>query len=132
MMYTVKQVSERINISSHTIRYYTDLGLIPNLKRDSSGRRIFDETSIDWLKGIIYLRELGMSLEDIKKYEQLCMTDGDEAIAERLHIIQKQIQIAENELKIAKERLSYLQKKEIDTRKILNHEIDDIKNPAYK
>ena len=46
MNYTVKQISEIMGMSEHTIRYYTDLNLLP-VKRDSANRRIFDEESIN-------------------------------------------------------------------------------------
>lgn len=34
MKYTVKQIAELMGMSEHTIRYYTDLNLLP-VKRDS-------------------------------------------------------------------------------------------------
>ena len=43
MSYTVKEVSERVNLSPHTVRYYTDQGLIPTLQRDEKGNRVFTD-----------------------------------------------------------------------------------------
>ena len=119
-------------MSEHTIRYYTDVGLVPHLQRDKNNRRLFDDESLEWLKGIKYLRELGMSIEDIKEYQRLCQQDGDNAIAQRLSLIQKQIHVAKQELKNAQMRLEYLQKKEKHEQDIFNHYISDIKNPALK
>ena len=73
-----------------------------------------------------------MSIEDIKEYQRLCQQDGDNAIAQRLSLIQKQIQVAKQELKNAQMRLEYLQKKEKHEQDIFNHYISDIKNPALK
>ena len=61
-MYTVKEVSEILNISEHTIRYYTDQGIV-EVKRDQNNRHLFDEQAIDWLRGARYLKGLGMSIE---------------------------------------------------------------------
>lgn len=131
-MYFLKEVCEMLGMSEHTIRYYTDVGLVPHLQRDKNNRRLFDDESLEWLKGIKYLRELGMSIEDIKEYQRLCQQDGDNAIAQRLSLIQKQIHVAKQELKNAQMRLEYLQKKEKHEQDIFNHYISDIKNPALK
>ena len=131
-MYFLKEVCEMLGMSEHTIRYYTDVGLVPHLQRDKNNRRLFDDESLEWLKGIKYLRELGMSIEDIKEYQRLCQQDGDNAIAQRLSLIQKQIQVAKQELKNAQMRLEYLQKKEKHEQDIFNHYISDIKYPALK
>ena len=85
MKYTVKQIAELMGMSEHTIRYYTDLNLLP-VKRDSGNRRVFDEESINWLMGIKCLKGCGMSIEDIKRYGDLCL-QGDETLAERREIM---------------------------------------------
>ena len=30
-MYTVKEIAKCLNMTEHTIRYYTDMGLVPTL-----------------------------------------------------------------------------------------------------
>lgn len=42
-------------MSVHTVRYYCDCSLVPNLKRDKSDNRIFDEESLNWLKAAKFL-----------------------------------------------------------------------------
>ena len=44
-MYTVKEIAKLLNLSEHTVRYYCDMGLVPSLKRNKNGNRIFDEAS---------------------------------------------------------------------------------------
>ena len=109
-MYTLKQVCQMLNLSEHTVRYYTDIGVI-TVQRDQNNRRIFDEQAIDWLRGTCYLRSLGMSIQDIKTFHELCMQEGDEAIKQRLDILLKQKENAEKELKIAKKRIEFLNHK---------------------
>lgn len=130
-MYTLKQVCQILNMSEHTIRYYTDQKII-DVKRDKNNHRIFDEESINWLKGTQYLRSLGMSLHDIKLFHQLCLQEGDEAIQERLNILLEQEEHAKEELQNAKQRLIYLQEKIEKEKKILQHLLPDAKNPAKK
>jgi DNA-binding transcriptional MerR regulator len=45
-MYTIKEVSEKTGLTYHTIRYYTDEGLIPEVVRDKNNNRLFNERSI--------------------------------------------------------------------------------------
>ena len=124
-MYTLKQVCQMLNLSEHTVRYYTDIGVI-TVQRDQNNRRIFDEQAIDWLRGTCYLRSLGMSIQDIKTFHELCMQEGDEAIKQRLDILLKQKENAEKELEIAKKRIEFLNHKIEKEKKILHHLQNDI------
>ena len=127
MNYTVKQISEIMQMSEHTIRYYTDLNLLP-VKRDSANRRIFDEESINWLMGIKCLKGCGMSIEDIKKYGDLCLI-GDETLIERREIMKKQLEIAKQNLENAKEILEYVKKKVAHYDDVIAGKIADDTNP---
>lgn len=131
-MYTMKQACEMLQLSEHTVRYYTDQGLVPQLKRDGNNRRIFDEESLDWLRGTKYLRNLGMPIQAIKEYQQLCLTDGDEALRRRYGILEEQLEAAQTELKDAEKRVAYLTKKLQHEQTILEHLREDEKNPGKK
>ena len=78
-MYTLKQVCQMLNLSEHTVRYYTDIGVI-TVQRDQNNRRIFDEQVIDWLRGTKYLRELGVSI----KISKLSMNYACKKVMKRL------------------------------------------------
>ncbi|WP_372587257.1 MerR family transcriptional regulator [Priestia megaterium] len=38
--------------------------------------RLFDQESINWLTGVKYLKQCGMTVEDIKTYVDLCLKGG--------------------------------------------------------
>lgn len=128
-MYTVKDISKKLNLSEHTIRYYTDRDLIPNVKRNKNNVRLFDEESVNWFIGIKCLKECGMSIEDIKNYIDLCL-EGDNTIHERFDIILKQREIAKKQLEEAKERLIYLENKVKHYEDIINGDLLDNTNPG--
>jgi len=46
-MYTVKEASELLNLTEHTIRYYTDKSLVPHLKHDKNNNRLFDDEALN-------------------------------------------------------------------------------------
>lgn len=35
-----------------TLKYYRNEGLIPNVKRDSNNRRVFDEKDVKWIRAL--------------------------------------------------------------------------------
>lgn len=131
-MYSMKEVCQLLHVTEYTLRYYTDEGLVPSAARDKNNRRIFDEEAIDWLRGIIYLRGLDMSIEAIKEYVTLCLMPGREAIEKRLKILEEQEVLAEKNLQQAQKRLAYLRQKIAHEKSILNHEIPDNHNPRKK
>jgi len=62
----IKQVSEKFNISIHTIRFYEKEGLL-NAPRNERGIRIFDDTQLRIIEDILHFKKVGMSLTDIKQ-----------------------------------------------------------------
>lgn len=108
---TVKQVAEKLSISSHTLRFYDDQGLFPSVLRDKSGRRLFDDEHLEWVYLVLCLRNTGMSVSDIKYFVKLCEA-GDSTIPERYEIILAQKKKAEADLEEMQKRLCAIDKKE--------------------
>ena len=127
-MLTVKEVAKKFNISEHTIRYYSDENLIPDLKRDKNNNRMFDETSINWLQGIICLRNCGMSIKSIKEYVELCLI-GDSTVKERKNIILEQKAIIDKQIEKLNESSMFLNHKLEIYDKVLSNQIKDPTNP---
>lgn len=128
-MYTVKEMSELLDLTEHTIRYYTDKGLVPSVQRDKNNNRLFDDESINWLTGVKYLKQCDMSVEDIKTYVDLCL-EGDSTIQQRYDIIMKQKAIALEQLEEAKQTAKYMEKKANHYLDIINHLTPDDTNPG--
>lgn len=86
MGFTIKQVAERLDLTTYTLRYYEKAGLLPFVERDHNGNRVFNEHDIEWIMLICCLRATGMSVAEIKRYVELCMK-GDTTIESRREII---------------------------------------------
>lgn len=67
MEYTIKKLSDIAGISTRTLRYYDKLGLLKPLRTDHNGYRIYGPDEVDALQQILFYRELGMKLSDIKE-----------------------------------------------------------------
>jgi DNA-binding transcriptional MerR regulator len=128
-MYTVKEVAKLLDLTQHTVRFYTDKGLVPSLQRDKNNNRIFNDDSIQWLSGAKKLKKCGMSVEDIKKYVELCL-EGGTTIQDRYEIIVKQKELVLAQLEEIKSMAEYITNKEKHYRDIINGIIPDDTNPS--
>lgn len=88
-MCTMKEVCDQVGISYETLRFYCKEGLIPNIKRDKSNYRDFDERNIKWIKNLQCLRKCGMGIENMKRYMNLCL-GGPSTIMERKKLLADQ------------------------------------------
>ena len=86
---TIKDVSEKFNISQDTLRYYERVGIIPPVTRNSSGIRDYTEKDLGWVSLIICMRNAGMPIEALTRYVKMCM-EGDSTIPARLDLLSEQ------------------------------------------
>lgn len=67
MEYTINKLSKLASISSRTLRYYDEIGLLKPLKINSSGYRVYGENELKRLQQILFLRQFGLELTTISK-----------------------------------------------------------------
>jgi len=65
--FNIGEASKISGIHSKMIRHYETIGVLVKVKRSDSGYRLYNETDIHNLIFIKQARELGFSLEEIKK-----------------------------------------------------------------
>lgn len=66
---TISEIAEFFNVSAQTLRYYDRIGLLkPEVVAPGSGYRLYRQDSFDRLYLIRELKQLGLSLEQIKSY----------------------------------------------------------------
>lgn len=87
-MSTIKEISAETGITPYTLRYYEREGILPNVKRDPSGNRLYDEESREWLNFILSLRSTGMPLAEIKEYVDL-YKEGESTFTKRKQMMLK-------------------------------------------
>lgn len=119
---------KKLDLTVHTIRHYCDMGLVPNLRHDINGNRIFDEESMNWLQVASFLRASGMTISDIKHYFELCL-EGNTTIEERYEIFLTLKTKAEEELKFAQLRLDCISDKVNHCQDIIAGKCEDDCNP---
>ncbi len=129
MKYTMKQMAKMFDVTEHTLRYYTDIGLLP-CERESGNRRVFNEESVNWMQGIQCLKGCGASIEDIKEYCRLCLLEeSQENLQARYAIILKQREAAYKRVEDAKAIAKYMDDKVAHYETILSGLAPDDTNP---
>jgi len=108
--YNVHQVAEKFGISAHTLRYYDNAGLFPDMQRDKNGARVFTDEQLEWLGIVMCLRSTGLSIAEIKDYLALC-AQGDSTLQQRYEIILNQKKRAEEERAEIDKKLEVLSRK---------------------
>ncbi|ANY66158.1 dipicolinate synthase [Paenibacillus sp. BIHB 4019] len=88
MAFYIKEAAEKVNLPTHTLRYYEQEGLLPFIKRDEHGNRIFDDNDLLWLDLIVCLRKTDIPLSELRSIVELTKA-GDSTAAERKQILEK-------------------------------------------
>ena len=129
MYYTIKQMAEMFDVTEHTLRFYTDKGLLP-CERDGGNRRVFNEESVNWMQGIKCLKGCGASIEDIQEYCRLClMEESEDNLRARYAIIKNQRDEAYKRLKEAKATVKYMDEKAAHYEAVIAGTTPDDTNP---
>ena len=72
----IGEVSERTGIPASTIRYYEEIGVLPEPER-TNGQRIYETEVIEFLRAIAMAKELGFTLEEISVLLGTFRSGGD-------------------------------------------------------
>ena len=80
MPYTIKKIADLAGVTTRTIRYYDEIGLLSPADTGDNGYRYYDQGSLLRLQQILFFRELDVPLKDI----QLIMSRPDFNLAAAL------------------------------------------------
>jgi DNA-binding transcriptional MerR regulator len=112
--YRIGDVAERVGVTTRTIRYYEELGLLGTASARAKGaHRLYSEADIARLEELIRLRDLlGLSLEEL-----VALAEAEEARAalrdqwaesatdtERARIVEAAIPLVERQLELVRAR----------------------------
>jgi len=103
---TVSEAAEQVGLTTYTLRWYEQEGLVEPVGRDSAGRRRYTQQDLDWLLLLTRLRRTGMPVRDMRAYAELAR-EGDGTLADRRHLfeahrdrVQARIAELEEDLKV--------------------------------
>lgn len=110
MNFTISELAQQFQLTTRTIRYYEELGLLKP-RRSDGGRRIFTSKEVARLKLILRGKRFGFSLEEITEMIQLF--DQDPTGKKQL---ERTIEYGDQKIKVVSERIKELMdlKKEME------------------
>ncbi|RQS66115.1 MerR family transcriptional regulator [Burkholderia sp. Bp8963] len=68
---TIGQVADQIGVSTHTLRYYEQAGLLQAISRTPAGHRLYAPADLDWLAFVMRLKATGMPIAQMQQFAAL-------------------------------------------------------------
>ena len=112
--YRIGEVAERVGVTTRTIRYYEELGLLgPAPSRIKGAHRLYREADVARLQELVRLRDLlGLTLEELLALAEVeearqalrGQWDDDPTDSERATIVQAAIPLVERQLELVRTR----------------------------
>lgn len=117
--YTIGEAAKKLQVSTRTLRFYEEKDLVRPAYTEENGYRFYEKDQIRQLELILFLKELGFSLKQIKMLIQ------DEHGGQSLDLLLKE-QYQENQRKIDKlskkqRKIEHLQKIKLSRVVLTNH-----------
>ena len=123
-MYTIKEVSDKMDVSEHTLRFWAKSGFFPFVKRNENNIRQFSDNDLEWVRIVKCLRKVGIDNKSIKRYIDLCIA-GDSTIEERDEIIKATKQKAKKQMEELQTQLNMLDYKEKFYENLIKNNLKD-------
>ena len=106
-LYSMKETCDKTGLTYDALKFYCNEGLIPNVKRNKSNYRVFDDNDINWIKSLSCLKNCGMSISEMKEYLALCLK-GISTIPERKIILDSKLRELEHKKQEINESIKYI------------------------
>ena len=127
----IGELADLVGVSTRTIRYYEEIGLLNSIKRAEGGKRVYTDLDVQRLKFIKRLKHLGLTLSEMHELQHLYQIHGTNK-----KVLLRLLELLGNHAGKIDERIQNLVrlKEEIlDYRKRIRHKLNgDEENPRRK
>ncbi len=106
----ISDLADMLGITTRTIRLYEKLGLVDPPKRTDGRVRYYEKADVKRFKFVLKVKELGLSLEEMKELAQLY--DQEHQVPEK--IMPRLTELLDTHLKSIRQKVSTLQSLEKD------------------
>lgn len=112
MEYTIQKLGKMAGVTTRTLRYYDEIGILKPARINSSGYRIYGQKEVGLLQQILFYRELGIELSRIKEIinspsfdEQIALKEHHEKLLEKRAQLDVLIQNVEKTIALKEGRI---------------------------
>ncbi len=105
--FLIGDISKMYGISQDTLRYYDKAGLLPFVKKNQAGRRIFTEDDLGYIEVIDCLKRSGIPVKEIAKFMDWCV-EGDKTLPQRYAFMVEQEAVLEKKIHELQAQLDFL------------------------
>jgi DNA-binding transcriptional MerR regulator len=110
--FLIGDISKMYGISQDTLRYYYKAGLLPFVKKNQAGRRVFTEDDLGYIEVIDCLKRSGIPVKEIAKFMDWCV-EGDKTLPQRYAFMVEQEAALERKIQDLQAQLDFLTLKEV-------------------
>jgi DNA-binding transcriptional MerR regulator len=111
---SIGQLAKAAGVSSRTIRYYEELGILPEPRRTSGGTRKYPREYSGYIETALALKDLGFRLEEVKPLARLALgravSPGQRARAAQL--VEDRIQALDRQVAVLRKLRDSVQRPE--------------------
>jgi DNA-binding transcriptional MerR regulator len=118
---TIGQVAELMGVSTHTLRYYEQAGLLRAISRTAAGHRLYAPADLDWLEFVMRLKSTGMPIAQMQRFAAL-RAQGESTLGARRQLlvahrdaVRTHIAQLQASLDAIGEKIAYYERRERDT-----------------
>ena len=104
-MKTVHEVSQLTGVSIRALHHYDQLGLLPPSRVTQAGYRLYDDAALTRLQSILFFRELGFPLKQIRDILDSPDFDRREALSRQLELLRLERQRIDRMIDLARDAL---------------------------
>jgi DNA-binding transcriptional MerR regulator len=83
---TIGQVAATSGVSTYTLRYYEQAGLLRAVGRSGAGHRLYSPADLDWLQFVMRLKATGMPIAGMQAFAAL-RAQGDASVGARREML---------------------------------------------
>lgn len=112
----IGEFAELAGVTPRTIRYYEDLGLLGPCERSEHGFRYYTDTELGRLKKIDFLKQIGLSLEEVGEVLPLYCNDPTGLRGKR-----RILEILQGHLRETDDKIAHLQQFRAELRANITH-----------
>jgi DNA-binding transcriptional MerR regulator len=128
-LYRIGELASSVGLTTRTIRYYEEIGLLDSVRRVEGGKRLYSDQDNQRLRFIKRLKDLGLTLAEMQELEDIYRIDrtNRRVLPRLLQLLESHATRIDNRVrnlnKLRNEIISYQER----IKQKLNN-LDDVKN----